>query len=88
MRPQLGGRHDGIMCSWVAPAIGFLVIGFVLWNAASAANIGRLVWLAIGVVVLLYNNMKHIGILPEHAADPAAAGSDPDRDPFIVDHRS
>lgn len=55
---------------WVGPVIGFLVIGFVLFNADPAAKIGGLVWLVIGVAVLLYYNSRGIGILPEHRADP------------------
>ncbi|MFC4950896.1 APC family permease [Pseudonocardia sp. GCM10023141] len=37
----------------VVPALGFVIIGYVLWNADANAQIGGLIWLAIGVVVLL-----------------------------------
>jgi amino acid transporter len=37
----------------VAPAIGFAIIGYVLYNADTNAKIGGLTWLAVGVVLLL-----------------------------------
>ncbi len=37
----------------VIPLIGFVIIGYVLWNADLHAKIGGLVWLAIGCVILL-----------------------------------
>ncbi|KAJ1684766.1 hypothetical protein LUZ63_020037 [Rhynchospora breviuscula] len=52
----------------VAPVIGFLVIGYVLWNAETAAKVGGLVWLAVGVVVMLYYRARGGRVLPEHAA--------------------
>lgn len=63
-------RSSNVLLHWVGPVIGFLVIGFVLFNADSKAKIGGLVWLVIGVGVLLYYNSRGIGILPEHRADP------------------
>ena len=41
-------------CTGSSPILGFLIIGYVLWNAEPAAKIGGLIWLAIGVLVLLY----------------------------------
>ncbi len=63
-------RSRNVALHWVAPVLGFLIIGFVLWNADSLAKIGGLVWLVIGAGVLLYYRSKGTGILPEHAADP------------------
>lgn len=37
----------------VVPAIGFVIIGYVLYNADTPAKIGGLIWLAIGVAILL-----------------------------------
>lgn len=69
-------KSRNVVLHWVGPVIGFLIIGFVLWNAEPAAKIGGLAWLVIGVVVLAYYSRKGIGILPEHRAD--AAGTSPD----------
>ena len=80
-------RSGNVFLHWVAQIIGFLIIGYVLWNADSTAKIGGLLWLAIGVAVLLYYNARHVGILPEHAADSASAGADPDRDPYLEGNR-
>ncbi len=67
-------RSGNIALHWVAPILGFLVIGFVLWNAAPSAKIGGVVWLAIGALVLLYYRSKGTGVLAEHASesDPAS----------------
>ncbi|UPK76795.1 APC family permease [Nocardioidaceae bacterium SCSIO 66511] len=51
----------------VSPIIGFCIIGYVLWNAEANAKTGGLVWLAIGVVVLLYYRSKGTGIRAAHA---------------------
>ncbi len=75
-------RSTNILVHWIAPVLGFLIIGFVLWNAEPAAKIGGLVWLAIGVVVLAYYQRKGTGIGAEHAATSAAPGQEPlTRDP-------
>jgi amino acid transporter len=34
------------------PAIGFVIIGYVLYNAGTPAKIGGLIWLALGILVL------------------------------------
>jgi amino acid transporter len=71
-------KSSNVFLHWVGPIIGFLIIGFVLWNAEPAAKIGGLAWLVIGILVLTYYSRKGIGILPEHRADsaePAAAAT-------------
>jgi amino acid transporter len=60
-------RSGNVFLHWVVPIAGFLIIGYVLWNAEANAKIGGLVWLAIGVVVLLYYRSRGIGIRAEHA---------------------
>ena len=37
----------------VVPAIGFVIIGYVLYNASTDAKVGGLIWLGIGVVLLV-----------------------------------
>lgn len=69
-------RSSNVLLHWVGPIIGFLIIGFVLWNAEAAAKIGGIVWLAIGILVLVYYSRKGIGILPEHRADADGAAPD------------
>jgi amino acid transporter len=34
------------------PAIGFVIVGYVLYNIDTKAKIGGLIWLAIGIIVL------------------------------------
>ncbi|MFD5598970.1 APC family permease [Leucobacter sp. NPDC058333] len=46
----------------IVPAIGFLIIGYVLLNSDIAAKLGGLVWLALGVVVFLVYRKKGVGI--------------------------
>ena len=69
-------RSKNIFLHWVAPILGFLIIGYVLWNAEPAAKIGGLIWLALGVLVLVYYTSRGTGILPEHAALSADSGAD------------
>jgi amino acid transporter len=38
----------------VAPALGFLIIGYVLVNADTRAKIGGVIWLVIGAALLLF----------------------------------
>jgi amino acid transporter len=66
-------RSSNVLLHWVAPVLGFLIIGFVLWNADASAKIGGVIWLAVGALVLLYYQRKGTGVLAEHAADPFAA---------------
>jgi len=42
----------------VVPTLGFLIIGYVLFNADSLAKIGGIVWLAAGAVVFLVNQLR------------------------------
>jgi amino acid transporter len=64
-------RSGNVLLHWIAPVLGFLIIGFVLWNAAPAAKIGGVIWLAVGALVLLYYRSKGTGVGAEHAAaDP------------------
>jgi amino acid transporter len=42
----------------VVPTLGFLIIGYVLFNADSLAKIGGIVWLAVGAVVFLVNQLR------------------------------
>lgn len=65
---QRSGRY---LLHWVGPIIGFAVIAYVLWNAETAAKVGGLAWLAIGVVVMLYYRARGGEILPEHAFSEA-----------------
>jgi amino acid transporter len=41
----------------VVPLIGFLIIGYVLYNADTHAKIGGLVWLAVGVIVIVVRKL-------------------------------
>ncbi|MDP9167153.1 MAG: APC family permease [Actinomycetota bacterium] len=50
----------------VVPTLGFLIIGYVLFNADSLAKIGGLVWLVIGAVVFGINVFRGNGV-PELA---------------------
>jgi amino acid transporter len=36
----------------VVPALGFVIIAYVLYNASTPAKIGGLIWLAIGILLL------------------------------------
>jgi amino acid transporter len=59
----------------VAPALGFIIIAYVLYNADSLAKIGGVVWLAVGAVVFAVNKFRHTGTgpAPDHAVEPAPA---------------
>lgn len=59
------------MMHLVAPALGFVIIAYVLINADALAKIGGLVWLVIGAVVFGINVARGRGIpqvSQEHAA--------------------
>ena len=56
-----------MLLHWVFPVIGFLIIGYVLWNAEAAAKIGGSSGSSIGVLVMLYYRSRGTDILPEHA---------------------
>ena len=51
------------------PTLGFLIIGYVLFNADSLAKIGGIVWLAIGAVVFVVNKIRGRGV-PEFGDEP------------------
>ncbi|WP_418002247.1 APC family permease [Mycobacterium sp. PDNC021] len=46
----------------VMPTLGFLIIGYVLFNADSLAKIGGIVWLGIGTVVFSVNKLRGRGV--------------------------
>ncbi|WP_131742403.1 APC family permease [Actinomadura roseirufa] len=45
----------------LAPALGFVIIGSVLWNADERAKIGGLAWLAVGALVLVFYRVSGRG---------------------------
>jgi amino acid transporter len=45
----------------VAPAVGFLIIGYVLVNADTRAKIGGIIWLAVGAVLLVFYRLTGRG---------------------------
>jgi len=57
----------------VVPALGFVIIAYVLINADSLAKIGGIVWLVIGLVVYIVNRMR--GVTTGPSADHAAPGT-------------
>lgn len=60
-------RSRSVFLHWVAPVVGFVIIGYVLVNAETAAKVGGLVWLAIGVLVMLYYRARGGTVSAEHA---------------------
>jgi preprotein translocase subunit Sss1 len=56
----------------VVPTLGFLIIGYVLFNADSLAKIGGIVWLAIGAVVFIVNKLRGRAV-PQLAEERAQA---------------
>jgi hypothetical protein len=57
----------------IVPTLGFLIIGYVLFNAHSLAKIGGIVWLAIGAVVFVVNRLRGRGV-PEFSDERAVPG--------------
>ena len=55
----------------VVPALGFVIIAYVLFNADALAKIGGLVWLGIGVVVFIVNRLRGVNVGPARAPEPA-----------------
>lgn len=47
-------KSKNFLMHLVVPIIGFLIIGYVLWNANVEAKVGGIVWLAVGAVVFTY----------------------------------
>jgi amino acid transporter len=59
----------------VVPALGFVIIAYVLINADVLAKIGGIVWLALGAVVFIVNRVRGVslsGPSPDHAVDVPA----------------
>jgi amino acid transporter len=52
----------------VVPTLGFLIIGYVLFNADVLAKVGGLVWLVVGAVVFAVNVFRGKGV-PELTED-------------------
>ncbi len=48
------GRSRNWLLHLVVPLVGFLIIGYVLLNAAVEAKVGGIVWLVVGAAVFLY----------------------------------
>ena len=46
----------------VVPTLGFVIIGYVLFNADALAKIGGLVWLVLGAVVFVVNIVRGKGV--------------------------
>ncbi len=57
----------------VVPTLGFLIIGYVLFNADPLAKIGGIVWLAIGAVVFIVNRVTGRG-LPDFSEERPVEG--------------
>jgi amino acid transporter len=55
----------------VVPTLGFVIIGYVLFNADALAKIGGLVWLVVGAVVFAINVFRGKGV-PELAEEEPA----------------
>lgn len=69
-------RSKNWLLHFVVPICGFLIIGYVLLNAAIEAKIGGIVWLALGAIVFLVYRARYgsdPAPLPEHAAHTEAA---------------
>lgn len=61
----------------VVPAVGFLIIGYVLLNADITAKVGGILWLVVGAIVYAIFARKSGGVsgpLPEHATSTAGEG--------------
>ncbi len=56
----------------VVPTLGFLIIGYVLFNADPAAKIGGLVWLVLGAIVFGVNIIRGRGV-PALSEEPTDA---------------
>ena len=61
------------MLHLVVPTLGFLIIGYVLFNADPLAKIGGIVWLAIGAVVFVVNRVTGRG-LPDFSDEGPVEG--------------
>lgn len=64
-------RSTNWLLHLVVPLCGFLIIGYVLFNASAEAKIGGVIWLAVGVIVFVIFRIRNGAdpeILSEHAA--------------------
>lgn len=57
----------------VVPTLGFLIIGYVLFNADPLAKIGGIVWLVVGAVVFIVNRVTGRG-LPDFSDEGPVEG--------------
>jgi amino acid transporter len=55
-------RSRNYVLHLLVPALGFVIIAYVLWNAGELAKIGGLVWLVIGLAVLGLNIVRGKGV--------------------------
>ena len=55
----------------VVPIIGFLIIGYVLWNANIDAKLGGIIWLIVGALVFTYYRVTGRKTALSEEADPA-----------------
>ncbi len=69
-------RSGNVLLHWVAPIVGFAIIGYVLWNADATAKVGGIIWLIVGALVLAYYTSRGEGIRPEHAASAPTTSED------------
>ncbi len=86
------GRSRNWLLHLVVPLIGFLIIGYVLLNAAVEAKVGGIVWLVVGAAVFLYYRgpaarPRSGRRSPAHwARGPSAASTPPPRRRASDDH--
>jgi len=62
-------KSKNYLLHFAVPLLGFVIIAYVLFNAAALAKIGGLAWLAVGAVVLVVNLQRG------KALPPLASGS-------------
>src|SRR3954464_1466600 len=64
-------KSKNFLLHLVVPTLGFLIIGYVLFNADALAKIGGLVWLVIGAIVFGINVFRGKGVpeLPQESSD-------------------
>jgi hypothetical protein len=79
------GKSRNYLLHLVVPVVGFLIIGYVLVNAAPAAKIGGLVWLVVGAGVFLFYKIRGgaaptLGQVDEGDGSGAAATATPAAD--------
>jgi amino acid transporter len=79
------GKSRNWLLHLVVPVVGFLIIGYVLVNAAPEAKIGGLIWLVVGAGVFLYYKSRGgaaptLGQGADETAGPGVATSTPAAD--------